>query len=155
LGNRNIPYKKNIGEFEDSLSTMLTISIFTFLGAQIAFNITTILLLKQALFLAFMILLIRPGIIFLLTKKNDFSMFDRILMSMTGSRGAATAAVAAIPLTYALQNGLETLVPEANLILITAFFTIFFTMLSGTVTNIIMCPNKKKDETKEEKKINQ
>jgi cell volume regulation protein A len=150
LGNRNIPYKESIGEFEDTLSTMLTISIFTFLGAQIAINFTGLLLFQQAMFMAFAIFLIRPVITFVLTSKNDFTMFDRILMSMTGPRGAATAAVAAIPLTYALRDGLEALIPEASIMLVTAFFVIFFTMLSSTIANIIMCPDKKVKKKEEE-----
>jgi cell volume regulation protein A len=149
LGNRNIPFKETIGQFEDTLSTMLTISIFTFLGAQIVLNITAALLFKQALFVALIIFLVRPVIVFAITSKNEFSMFDRILMSMTGPRGAATAAVAAIPLTYALRDGLTSLIPEANIILVTAFFVIFFTMLSSTIANVIMCKGKKKKTTKE------
>ncbi|MFH1450680.1 MAG: cation:proton antiporter [archaeon] len=144
LGNRNIPYKEHIGEFEDTLSTMLTISIFTFLGAQIALNITTMMIVQQALFITLLIFLVRPAITFVLTRKNNFTMFDRILMSMTGPRGAATAAVAAIPLTYAMRDGLDFLVPEANIMLLTAFFVIFFTMLSSTVANIIMGKKEKK-----------
>jgi len=142
LGNRNIPYKEHIGEFEDTLSMMLTIAIFTFLGAQISLTITSALLIKEALFVALAIFLVRPVLTFLLTMKNEFTMFDRILMSMTGPRGAATAAVAAIPLAYALRDNLEALVPEANIMLLTAFFVVFFTMLSSTIANVVMCKKK-------------
>ena len=150
LGNRNIPYKDAIGEFEDTLSTMLTISIFTFLGAQITLIVTNIMLFQQAVFIALAIFLVRPAITFLLTRNKDYTMFDKLLMAMTGPRGAATAAVAAVPLTYAMRDGLEALVPEANIILLTAFFVIFFTMLSSTIANVVMVKNGKKKKAKEE-----
>jgi len=150
LGNRNIPYKEHIGEFEDTLSVLLTISIFTFLGAQISLIVTSTLLIQEALFISLIIFLVRPVITFLLTIKNEFTMFDRILMSMTGPRGAATAAIAAIPLTYALRDGLEALVPEANIILLTGFFVVFFTMLSSTIANVVMCKKGEQKKVEEE-----
>jgi len=150
LGNMKIPFKKVIGEFEDSLSTVLTISVFTLLGAQIALEITPGLLIAEGIFVAVLIFGARPIMTFLCLLKEKHSLSDNLLISFTGPRGVASAAMAAIPLAYATANeSLAHLIPEAKIILLTTFLVIMFTLLSSTIMSILYSPTEEA-VTKEE-----
>ena len=133
LGNLKIPYKEDIGDFEDSLSIMLNISIFTLLGAQIVLKFPQGLLIKETIFLALIIFLARPFFTFLALFNEHLPLGDQLLIAFTGPRGAAAAAIAAIPLSIAVEKNLLTFIPEAQTILLTAFLVILFTVLSSTI----------------------
>ncbi|MFH1424270.1 MAG: cation:proton antiporter [archaeon] len=137
LGNLKIPHKEIIGEFEDSLSIMLTISVFTLLGAQISLSFGDGLLFKEIIFLAILIFFARPVLAILSLAKTNTNLPDTLLIAFTGPRGVASAAMAAIPVTFALRENIEWLIPEAELILLTTFMVILFTMLSSTIVGFI------------------
>ena len=137
LGNQNIPHKELIGEFEDSLSIILTISIFTLLGAQVALNIPKALFIKELIFVGILIFVARPLFSLAALLKEKMTRGERLLIAFTGPRGAAAAAMAAIPLTYALEQDIAFLSKDGNLILVTAFLAILFTMISGTIASAI------------------
>jgi cell volume regulation protein A len=158
LGNLNLPNKKIIGEFEDSLSVLLTISIFTLLGAQIALDISYTLLVKELFFVGLLIFVVRPLFTSMALWREKLKLSDKFLIAFTGPRGAASAAMAAIPLTYAVKEGLLDFIPEAKLILLTTFMVVLFTILSSTVVGTIfskvyvkMRDKKKETKQKEEK----
>ena len=133
LGNMEIPFKKAVSEFEDSLSIVLMISVFTLLGAQIALSITKSLLWKELLFVAILIFLSRPIFVFLTMFNEKRSLSELLLIAFTGPRGVAAAATAALPLSYGLAQGSEFLLAEAPIVMLTAFFAILLTVVSGTI----------------------
>jgi len=152
LGNQKIPHKEQIGEFEDSLSIILTISIFTLLGAQVYLSLSTALLIKELIFVFALIFVARPAFTFLALIKETLTRKERLLIAFTGPRGAAAAAMAAIPLFYAVNHNIPFLLEEGNLILITTFLAIFLSMVSGTVFSAILkLLEKKTPAAKKEK----
>ena len=157
LGNLKIPYKKIIGEFEDSLSLMLNISIFTLLGAQIALVFPEGVFVKEIIFMALLIFLVRPAYTIFAMFNEKILLREQLLIAFTAPRGAACAAIAAIPLTIAIQNNLTDFIPEARLILLTAFLAVLFTILSSTVFGVIYSridfDKKEKDKIAKDAKL--
>ncbi len=150
LGNMKIPFKKDISEFEDSLSIMLNISVFTLLGAQISLIAVPGILVKELILVGALIFVIRPAFsVFALINEN-MNLKEILLVAFTGPRGAACAAVAAIPLSIAVKEGLTSFVPEAEIILITAFIAVFLTILSSTIFGLIF---SKYNQGKKEEQI--
>lgn len=137
IGNLNIPHKELIGEFEDSFSIMLTISVFTLLGAQISLFLSPALMFSEAIFLALLIFFARPIFTIIALTRTDTNLADTLLIAFTGPRGVASAAMAAMPLMLFTQKGLDSLIPYGNLILLTTFLVILFTMLSSTIAGIL------------------
>ena len=62
---------------------------------------------------------------------------DLFLIAFTGPRGAASAAVAAMPIAYAAQYGAEAFVTEAQTILLVTFLVILATLFSSTVVDYV------------------
>ncbi|MDP6704309.1 MAG: cation:proton antiporter, partial [archaeon] len=137
LGNRNIPFKKDILKFEDSMSTILTISVFTLLGAQIDLILESAILLKSLLFIIITIFVVRPIMTYTILYKDKVPKRDLFLIAFTGPRGAASAAVAAMPIAYAAQYGAEAFVTEAQTILLVTFLVILATLFSSTVVDYV------------------
>lgn len=155
LGNMDIPFKKAVSEFEDSLSIVLMISVFTLLGAQIALSITASLFWKEMIFLAILIFLSRPIAVFITMFNEKRSFGELMLIAFTGPRGVAAAAIAALPLTYGLAHGSEFLLAEAPIVLLTTFFAILMTVISGTIAAAIYTHKFKliKDKDEETKTV--
>jgi len=138
IGNLRIPHKKLISEFDDTFSVLLTISIFTLLGAQISLQLSSQLVFAEAIFLALVIFITRPlFVIFTLYKEKSIPFRDMLFIAFEGPRGVAAAAMAALPLSVASVQGLTILTQEAELILVTTFLVILFTVLSGTIAGML------------------
>ena len=137
IGNLKIPHKKMITEFDDTLSVMLTISIFTLLGAQVSLTFTSSLLISEFWFIVLVIFISRPLFVFAALYKESMNLRDKFFISFAGPRGVAAAAMAAIPLSIATLEGLTAFSTEAELILLTTFLVILFTVLSGTIAGLL------------------
>ncbi|MFO7872051.1 MAG: cation:proton antiporter [Candidatus Undinarchaeales archaeon] len=151
LGNMKIPFKKDIGGFEDSLSIMLNISVFTLLGAQISLMAVPGILMKELLLIGALIFIIRPAFSVFALINEQMDLKEILLVSFTGPRGAACAAIAAIPLSIAVKEGLTSFIPEAEIILITAFMAVLLTILSSTIFGLIFSKYKEDQEEEKEK----
>ncbi len=123
--------KEKIIRFEDQLSEMLRISVFTLLGAQV----TLLIGIREMvmIFLFFMLVVIlRP--IFLLSMmgglKNKFSRLDVMLMSFIAPRGLPAAAMVPIIAAAAISVGQPAM---AETIVNIVFMVILLSVLFSTI----------------------
>jgi cell volume regulation protein A len=96
-GNIVFPEKQEVKAFDDHLSEMLRISVFTLLGAQIIFSLSLTQIGTVLLFFA-IILLFRPVMISLILRKNFKNMptDEKVVLSFVAPKGLTAAAIAPI-----------------------------------------------------------
>jgi cell volume regulation protein A len=145
-GDLAIPGRKEVNRFDDHLSELLRISVFTLLGAQVALLMSPYELL--AAFVFFLIaFFIRP--VFLIPmlgkRRKDLDRRDMILLSFVTPRGLSAAAMAPIVAAALLAAGQ----PEAvatkivNIIFIVIILSILFSsVVAGFLSR--MKPEKEK-----------
>ena len=126
----------NVQQFDDHLSEMLRIAVFTLLGAQVSLFIG---LEEFLLILAFFLIMffIRPVLLFPLLgkKKNEFSRDEFLVMSFITPRGLSAAAMAPIVATAIIAAGMpEFAASMMNII----FLVIMFSVLFSTVFAVSM-----------------
>jgi cell volume regulation protein A len=122
---------EEIHQFDDHLSEMLRISVFTLLGAQV----TLFLGLNEflAIFMFFIIMFfIRPLFVFpvLGKKKRDFDRKEFLIMSFVTPRGLSAAAIAPIVASSFISMGFPDL---ASSIMNIVFMVILLSVLFSTV----------------------
>jgi NhaP-type Na+/H+ or K+/H+ antiporter len=133
VGNLGFPHKDRVSEFQNELSDMLRISVFTLLGAQIFLDLNPYLLLAEFLFALF-VFIIRP--IFITYLAGDFK--DKVgyegftLLRFMGPRGISAAAMAPIA-AVALGD---------QLIMNLVFMVIFFSVLLSSITAKLVSSGK-------------
>ncbi|NIO22843.1 MAG: hypothetical protein GTN38_02335 [Candidatus Aenigmarchaeota archaeon] len=141
--------KEDVKRFEDQLSEMLRISVFTLLGAQVMLPLD-----PSQLFLAFAFFLVvffsRP--LFLIPtlgkERKKFDRKDLILMSFVAPRGLAAAAMAPIIAMFLAGIG----APEiGNQIVNIIFLVILLSVLFSTVTALIMSSDRIQDMGRKER----
>lgn len=151
-GDLAIPGRKEVNRFDDHLSELLRISVFTLLGAQVALLMSPYELLTAFVFflIAFFI---RP--VFLIPmlgkRRKDLDRRDMILLSFVTPRGLSAAAMAPIVAAALLAAGQ----PEAvatkivNIIFIVIILSILF---SSVVAGFLgrMKPEKEKPKKKKD-----
>ncbi len=95
IGNLIFPFKEDVARFEDALSEMFRISVFTLLGAQVLLILEPRLLLLEILF-ALIVLASRPIFVLPLLGKLRSSLDTHSLLVISGvaPRGIAAAAMA-------------------------------------------------------------
>ncbi len=133
VGNLGFPHKDRVSEFQNELSDMLRISVFTLLGAQIFLDLNPYLLLVEFLFALF-VFVIRPIFITHLAKdfegKVGYEGFT--LLRFMGPRGISAAAMAPIA-AVALGD---------QLIMNLVFMVIFFSVLFSSITAKLVSSGK-------------
>lgn len=151
-GDLAIPGRKEVNRFDDHLSELLRISVFTLLGAQVALLMSPYELLTAFVFflIAFFI---RP--VFLIPmlgkRRKELDRRDMILLSFVTPRGLSAAAMAPIVAAALLAAGQ----PEAvatkivNIIFIVIVLSILF---SSVVAGFLgrMKPEKEKPKKKKD-----
>jgi cell volume regulation protein A len=147
-GNKIRQDDTDVQKFDDHLSEMLRISVFTLLGAQVTLFIgIEEFLMIFAFFLV--MFLIRPVFLFgvLGKKKKDFTRKEFLLMGFVTPRGLGAAAMAPIVASALVAAGS----PEiATRVINTIFLVIIFSVLFSTVT-ALMAGRSMKNEKPEKK----
>lgn len=97
IGNIDIPHKKEIAYFGESISILLIAVLFILLSANI--DIDDLMLLRDwrvlALFLS-IILVLRPIAVFLSTRTSGMPVRDKMFISWVGPRGIVAAGIASL-----------------------------------------------------------
>ncbi|MEE9405901.1 MAG: cation:proton antiporter [Candidatus Aenigmarchaeota archaeon] len=136
-GNLVFREKKEVRAFEDQLSEMLRISVFTLLGAQIMFTLTmTQTLMVLVFFVA--VFLFRPIFVYPTLGKDirkDLSRKEMMLVSFVAPRGLAAAAMAPIVATVIIGIGYPVV---ANVILNIIFLIVLLSVLFSSIVAIMM-----------------
>ena len=141
--------KEKIIRFEDQLSEMLRISVFTLLGAQV-----TLLMGMREFVIIILFFILRP--IFLLSMmgglKRKFSRLDIMLMSFIAPRGLPAAAMVPIIAAAAISVGqpamAETIV---NVVFMVILLSVLFSTIVAKIGSIERFQNahRKHEEEKE------
>jgi len=131
-GNLTFTEKRRTREFEDHLSEMFRISVFTLLGAQIVLSFNPI---EFAMILLFFLLIVFSRPIFAIPAlgekmRADFSRRELILISLAAPRGIAAAAMAPIAATVLIAGG-QTLI--ADQIMNIVFYIIMLSIVSSSI----------------------
>jgi len=122
LANKKSVPVKHIAEFKENLSVLLIASLFIILSARLDFDALGELDWRGIAFLAFLILLVRPLVVFISTRGAKLTVRERIFLAWMAPRGVVAAAVASVfamrltELDY--QGGAERLVPVTFLVII-------------------------------------
>lgn len=89
-------------EFKETLSVLLISTLFILLSARLDFDSFTSLGWQGAVFLALMLLVVRPASVFLSTINSSLTWQEKVFLSWFAPRGIVAAAVSSI---FALQMG--------------------------------------------------
>ncbi len=125
MGNSDIPAKRSISGFLESVSSIFNIALFIMLGL-LAFPHRFVHIWKEALFIVFVMMFIaRPIAILLCTFPFKYSFREKLVLMWGGIKGAVPIVLA----TYPLANGLD----ESGFIFDTIFFAVFLScIVQGT-----------------------
>lgn len=103
LGNLEMPYKKEIREFEDAVSVIVLTFVFIALTALLSFEDLLALGVGGLIFVLLVTLIIRPVMVLASTIGGQFSNREKAYLSMIGPRGIIPASVATL-FALELQN---------------------------------------------------
>ncbi|MFQ5648136.1 MAG: cation:proton antiporter, partial [Candidatus Aenigmatarchaeota archaeon] len=138
-GNFGVPKKEKeeIERFEDHLSEMLRISVFTLLGAQIAFTLTMHEFLVACVFFVAVFLLRPVWALPLLGKRlrSEMTRRDVLVLSFLAPRGLASAAMAPIVAAVIISAGSPVM---GGFILNVIFLIILLSILLSTIAAILL-----------------
>jgi len=142
--------KEEVKRFEDQLSEMLRISVFTLLGAQVAlpFDLNYLLVV----FVFFLVIFFSRPIFLIPTLGRERKKFDKkdlTLMSFVAPRGLAAAAMAGVIFRFFSDKMGAPLIGEQMLNII--FLVIFFSVLFSTLIASVMSTKYVQELGREEK----
>jgi len=135
-GNMVFPYKKDIKRFDDHLSEMLRISVFTLLGAQVALFIT---MQEFVMALVFFFIIFFSRALFVVPlvyhMKGELNKKEILFLNFVAPRGLASAAIAPIVVSTIITagGGMEPFVTIANSMMNVIFLVILFSILFSTM----------------------
>ena len=121
LANQKSVVIKSIIEFKENLRLLLISVLFIVLAARLQINDLNLLTVESFVFVAVLILVIRPLTVFLATIKSGLNLSEKIFLSWMAPRGIVAAAVSAIFAIELLHEGYqeaEFLVPITFLVII-------------------------------------
>ncbi len=94
VGNSEIPHKESIKEFKGDLSLIVLSVIFILLAAMLRFENMRVIGLGGVLTSLFLMLIIRPAVIFICTQGSLLTLNEKIFASGIGPRGVVPASMA-------------------------------------------------------------
>ncbi len=153
-GDLTIPGRKEVQRFDDHLSELLRISVFTLLGAQVALLMSPYELLTAFVFFL-IVFFIRP--VFLIPmlgkkRRREMDRRDMILLSFVTPRGLSAAAMAPIVATALIAAGQPELIATQiiNIIFIVILLSILF---SSVVAGFLSRTRPQREKPRKEKDV--
>lgn len=131
MGNMDLPNRKELLYFKESLSVLLISILFILLAANI--NITDLELIltwKTAILFAIIVFLIRPLGVFLSSAGSNLLLKEKLFISWVGPRGIVAAGIASLFGSKLISNG----VPGAEYITPLVFMIVLGTVLLNATT---------------------
>ena len=160
-GDLVFPEKQEAKHFDDHLSELFRISVFTLLGAQVMLSLT---IQEMQTILAFFLVVFLSRPLFLLPMigkdRKEFSRKDILFLSFVAPRGLPAAAMAPIVAAALILAGQETIANSmVNIIFLVILLSVLFSTLSATLLSHF-APKKitekvKSEEEKEMEKLEQ
>lgn len=124
LANQNFVAVKHIIEFKENLRVLLLAGLFIILSARLQMSDFLALGLKSAVFLAILIMVVRPVAVLVSTLGSEIAWRERIFMAFIAPRGIVAASVASV---FALK------LSEAGFTGANAIVSVTFLVIIGTV----------------------
>lgn len=121
MGNHNIPFKKGLQSFNNTLSFITNIGLFLLLGLLVFPRMFTMIWDKGILLFLIISFISRPITVFLLTSFSGIRLKEKTFLAAAGIRGAVPIVLA----TYPAAMGLD---PEHEIFNL-VFFTVTLSML--------------------------
>ncbi len=135
IGNIDVPHKKDIAYFGESISILLIAVLFILLSANIDMKDLELLLDWKVLMLfGSIILLLRPLGVFLSTRKSALGIKDKMFISWVGPRGIVAAGIASLFGSKLVNEG----VPGAEYITPLVFMIVLGTVILNATTAGLM-----------------
>ena len=107
LANANLPSYDEMRRFKEHATILLVSGVFIILAASLDFSSLEQLTWRAAIFVAVVILVVRPLTVYLSLVKSDVSWRERTLVALTGPRGVVLVAVAGLFGDRLVQTGIE------------------------------------------------
>jgi NhaP-type Na+/H+ or K+/H+ antiporter len=135
IGNIDVPHKKEIAYFGESISILLIAILFILLSANIDIKDLMLLMDWRVLILfGCIVLILRPIGVFLSTRTSDLNNNDKLFISWVGPRGIVAAGIASLFGSKLVSEG----VPGAEYITPLVFMIVLGTViLNATTANLI------------------
>ncbi|MCA9059598.1 MAG: cation:proton antiporter, partial [Planctomycetaceae bacterium] len=130
LANQNQVSIRRIMEFKENLSVLLISSLFILLSARLETAALLEMSWRGPAFAAFMILIVRPVVVWLATIGSGLRKVDRLFLAWLAPRGIVAAAVSSV---FALE--LAKTNPQASLLVPATFTIIISTVLVYGLTS--------------------
>lgn len=126
LGNVDLPHREEIAAFTEALTTFVLSFVFIALAALIEFDAILALGLGGVAVVALVTLIVRPLLVFLSVRGEQFTRNERLFLSAVGPRGIIPASVATL---FAIQLEAVGDVAAAETLVGTVFLIIFVTVV--------------------------
>lgn len=135
IGNIDVPHKKEIAYFGESISILLIAILFILLSANIDIKDLQLLLDWRVLLLFLsIILLLRPVGVFLSTRTSELSSREKLFISWVGPRGIVAAGIASLFGSKLVNES----VPGAEYITPLVFMIVLGTVILNATTASLM-----------------
>ncbi|SLN45418.1 K(+)/H(+) antiporter NhaP [Aquimixticola soesokkakensis] len=125
IANADLPSFTELRRFKEHATILLVSGVFILLAASLKFDTVSLLNWRAALFVALVILAVRPLTVFLSLAGSDVPARERALIAFTGPRGVVLVAVAGLFGQRLTAAG----VADANLIAPLAFVLVLVTVV--------------------------
>ncbi|MFT4947715.1 MAG: NhaP-type Na+/H+ or K+/H+ antiporter [Natronomonas sp.] len=133
LGNADIPYQEQIEEFKGDITLIVLSFVFIALAALIEIQTLIDLGVGGIVLVVFMMFVLRPLLVFLSTVGSDFTIREKLFVSLVAPRGIIPASVAtlfAVELAaIAEEQGRPALEAQADVLAGTVFLVILVTVV--------------------------
>jgi Trk K+ transport system NAD-binding subunit len=126
LGNADLPHREEIAAFTEALTTFVLSFVFIALAALIEFDAILALGLGGVAVVALVTLIVRPLLVFLSVRGEQFTRGERLFLSAVGPRGIIPASVATL---FAIQLEAVGDAAAAETLVGTVFLIIFVTVV--------------------------
>ena len=107
IANADLPSYTEIYRFKEQATTLLLSGVFILLGSNVKLSTLNLLDWRSGLFIAAVILLVRPATVLISLAGSQIPMKERILVAFTGPRGVVLLAISGLFAERLVSEGIE------------------------------------------------
>lgn len=107
IANADLPSYTEIYRFKEQATTLLLSGVFILLGSNVKLSTLNLLDWRSGLFIAAVILLVRPATVLISLAGSRIPMKERILVAFTGPRGVVLLAISGLFAERLVSEGIE------------------------------------------------
>ena len=107
IANADLPSYTEIYRFKEQATTLLLSGVFILLGSNVKLSTLNLLDWRSGLFIAAVVLLVRPATVLISLAGSQIPMKERILVAFTGPRGVVLLAISGLFAERLVSEGVE------------------------------------------------